>query len=466
MINKARAERTFLFLGGGGEPERKSDTIFDPTMYLLDDYLKANKWKNDISFNGGHKTSEAILKTRFNNASSKTTFTKNNYNTLLENYIKDMRSGKLKSGEQLLVYIDTHGAAQRPNETTHNISIGNGNAGADLNHLSGSATISMDTMKSFVQVAKEKGIKLAIVDMSCHSGSSLALANESNCIITSTGPNQYGYAGFSEEFLKKMKKGKSLEDVFLETRKTETMAAYPMISTPAGQTINKTMYPSISPYLYYYNDVKKNGKLYDYIVDESSKKSQCIRDYQFKKLETTIENFQRIGAFGYTVKNPKVNKILDLLNEYKELQDKLIESSKKYPLKELDQVIKLSDSVRIGNSELRTNMQYSWRNLLEIDCNKVIQNAEAELKKTTDPDKKLELVSEISLHKKVKEKQDEFLAKNPSLKNYKQKLEVDLKDMGRSFMLANRIAEEERNIYDEMYKELNKSKNTCKDFVL
>jgi hypothetical protein len=466
ILNKARAERTFLFLGGGGEPEKKSDTIFDPSMYLLDDYLKANKWKNDISFNGGHKTSELILKTRFASATSKTSFTKQNYNTLLENYIKDMKSGKLKSGEQLLVYIDTHGAAQKPNEKTHNISIGNGNAGADLNNLSGSDTISVDTMKNFVQVAKEKGIKLAIIDMSCHSGNTMALANDSNCIITSTGPNQYGYSGFSEDFLKKMKKGKSLEDVFLEARKAETMAAYPMISTPAGVTINKTIYPNISPYLYYYNDLKKNGKLYDYIVDESSKHSQCLRDNQFKQLESTLENFKRIGALGFTVKNPKVIKILDLLKEYKDLQDKLIESSRKYPLKELDQIIKFSDTVKIGNTEIKTNMQYSWRNLLAIDCNKVLQSAETELKKTTDPDKRLDLISEISLHKKIRTKQEEFLSKNPSLRNYQQKLDTDLKDMGKSFMLANRIAEEERNIYDEMYKDLSKSKNSCKDFVL
>ena len=466
MINKARAERTFLFLGGGGEPERKSDTIFDPSMYLLDDYLKANKWKNDISFNGGHKTSEAILKTRFKNASSKTAFNKNNYNTLLENYIKDMKSGKLKSGEQLLVFIDTHGAAQKPNESTHNISIGSGNASADLNNLSSSDTISMDTLKNFVQVAKEKRIKLAIVDMSCHSGSTLALANDANCIITSTGPNQYAYSSFSEDFLKKMKKGKSLEDVFLEARKEESMAAYPMISTAAGLTINKTIYPKISPYLYYYNDIKKNGKLYDYIVDESSKNSQCLRDYQFKQLESTLENFNRIGLLGISMKNLKVLKILDLLKEYKELQDKLIESSKKYPLKELDNIVKFTDIVKIGNTEMRTDMKYSWRNLLAIDCNKVIQSAELELKKTTDPDKRLELLSEISSHKKIKAKQEEFLTKNPTLRNYQQKLDNDLKDMGKSFMLANRIAEEERNIYDEMYKDLSKSKNNCKDFVL
>jgi hypothetical protein len=466
IINKARAERSFLFLGGGGEPERKSNTIFDPTINLLDNYLNLNKWKNDISFNGGHKDSEALLKNKFKSANSKSSFDKKNYNQLLEKYIKDMRSGKLKSGEQLLVFVDTHGAAKGPDESTHRISIGNGNAGADLNNLSGSDTISMDTMKTLVEVAKEKGIKLAILDMSCHSGSTLALANESNCIITSTGPNHYGYAGFSEGFIKNMKAGKSLEDVFLETRKADTSASYPMISSPAGLSINKTIYPNISPYLYYYNDIKKNGKLYDYIIDESSSPSMCLRENQFKKLEATIENFQRIGALGITMQNPRVKRILDLLREYKELQDKLIKSNKGLPMKELDTIVKFSDSVRLGNSELQTKMQYSWRNLLEIDCNQVIESAESEIKKTTDSNKKLELLSEISLHKKIKNKQEEFYAKNPNLRNFKQKMNADLKEMGKSFMLAYRIAEEERKIYDEMYKDQGKTKNSCKDFIL
>lgn len=465
MINKARAERTFLFLGGGGEPERKSDTLFDPSMRLLDNYLKTNKWKNDISFNGGHKNSEEILKNNFQSASSKTSFNIKNYNALLDNYIKDMKSGKLKSGEKLLVYIDTHGAAKTSKEETHQIAIGNGNAGSDLNHLSNSDIISLDTMKNLVQVAKEKGIKLAIVDMSCHSGSTLALANDSNCIISSSGPNQFGYASFSENFLKNMKQGKSLEDVFLETRKSHNIPAYPMISTPAGQTINKNIYPNISPYLYY-GKIDSNGKLYDYIVDESTKNSRCIREYQFKKLEAVIEQYNQIGAFGFSIKNPFPIKIQLLLKEYKEIQDKLISSTKKYPLKELDNIIKFSDTVKIGNSELRTNMQYSWKNLLAIDCNKIIQSVEAELAKTSNPDKRLELTSEISLHKKIKIKQEEFYSKNPTLRNYQNKLESDLKDMNKSLSLADDIAKEERKLYDEMYKNLNNSKNTCKDFVL
>jgi hypothetical protein len=467
VINKARAERTFLFLGGGGEPESKLNTLFDPGMRLLDNYLNTNKWKNDISFNGGHKDSEALLRTNFKSATSKTSFTKKNYNSIIDSYIKDINSGKIKTGEQLLVYIDSHGAEKTPSETTHNISIGNGNASSDLNNLSGSTTISIDTMKSLVQTAKLKGIKLAIIDMSCHSGSTLGLANESNCIITSTGPNQYGYASFSENFIKNMQKGKSLEDVFLASRKAERAPSYPMISTPAGITINQTIYPKISPYLFYQKNIDEVGKLYDYIVDESSdKNSQCMREAQFKQLENTIENYKRIGLFGYTVKNPKFIAISELLKQYKSLQDKLIESAKKYPLKELEEEVRIVDSVRLANMEMTTKTHYQLKSLMAINCDKVIASAEAALKKTSDSNKKLELLSEISLHKKIKIKQNETKAKYPNLKNYQNNLESDLKDMEKSMDLARNIAGQERDIYDEMYRDLSKSKNSCKDFVL
>ena len=183
----AFADRNLILIGGGGEATEKTGTMFDDTLKDVDSYLQKNKWNNySVSFNGGHPETEAILASRYSNAQSKNTFNEDNYKALLKSYQDKITNGQIKAGDQLMVMIDTHGAARldEGSEISHAIAIGSSTGQANLNDLSGTTTTSLDTMKALIDLAKNKGVKLAILDFSCHSGKTLALANIKTILIS------------------------------------------------------------------------------------------------------------------------------------------------------------------------------------------------------------------------------------------------------------------------------------------
>ena len=105
----------------------------------------------------------------------------------------------------VIIVIDTHGADKEDNqsEISHHVAV-------NSRDLKQTETISLDELKVLTQLAKEKGIKLGIIDFSCHSGHTISLANDNTCIISATGPKHYGFSSFSDNFLSEMKNGGNL----------------------------------------------------------------------------------------------------------------------------------------------------------------------------------------------------------------------------------------------------------------
>ena len=141
-------------------------------------------------------------------------FTSKNYESAVESYIKKIETGAIKPGEKLMVILDTHGAAKTSAHRTHSIAT-SGAEIKDYDNLGNNDHDSVDRLFDLAKIAEEKGVKLAILDFSCHSGNSLALANDKTCVISSSGPNHYGYSNFPATFYENMSTGKNLEDVFL-----------------------------------------------------------------------------------------------------------------------------------------------------------------------------------------------------------------------------------------------------------
>ena len=82
--------------------------------------------------------------------------------------------------------------------------------------------------------ANEKGVKLAILDLSCYSGQSLDIAktNSNVCVITAASRETVGYLGFTEKLFENLQSGRSLEESFLISR--QGVMGWPQISTPQG----------------------------------------------------------------------------------------------------------------------------------------------------------------------------------------------------------------------------------------
>ena len=187
----AYAENHLLVLGGGGEP-KKDSTIFDNGINNFGENLKKSNWKYEVSFNGGHKKTESILQMHYSaGVAPITNFTQDNYAILIENYKNKILKGEIKSGDQLMIIISSHGAQRIPGDLTHSISASGGTA-LDLNKLSGSKLVSLDKLQEIVRLTNDRGIKLGLVDLTCHSGTTLALKNNApnTCIVTASGPDE------------------------------------------------------------------------------------------------------------------------------------------------------------------------------------------------------------------------------------------------------------------------------------
>lgn len=464
-------ERTFVMLGGGGEPEKISSTIFDPTLNYLDSYLQKNKWRNVISFNGGHSQTEAIMAMKFSDSINKSSFTKNNYEVIIKNYEQQIKSGQMKAGDQLMLMIDTHGAMKSDNDSTHQIAVGSSVSQLDRNSLSGSGSInvSLDALKNLTALAREKGIKLAIIDFSCHSGNSLSLANENTCVISSTGTNHFGYNTFSENFINKMKPGRSLEDVFLDTRKGTTDNSYPMISSPEGVAINKEIYPSLTPYLYYYEVDPNLDKMTNYLLEASSNGGLCTRQNQYDDLQKQLESLRAASVLNMNKNIPEIKKIKNLIDQYKEKQDRYINLVRSWGVAELSRKELFNGSSTVGRKTATMDGNFTWKQMMETDYDSIIRNVTIAKKNAKDPYTQAQFQASIEMHTKARDKKNEILSQYPNLNEYKQKFKDQLNEMKGTYAIANQIALEERKLYDSMYSNLKidkKQSSACKDFVL
>jgi len=459
LSHQVLADDSLLFFGGGGEPFSKDSTIFDSTLIGLNNFLLKNHYSHDICFNGGHSYSESLRNNFLHSANSKENFTERSYEKLIDKYKDNIKSGKIRPGEKLLILIDTHGAEKEDDssELTHHISI-------NSRDLKSNDSVSLDELKVLTKLAKEKGIKLGIVDFSCHSGNSLALANENTCVIAATGPKHFGYTSFSDNFMQEMKNGGSLEDIFLRTRSSEKYASYPMISTSEGQSIYNDFYPTLIPYLYYYDKNSNHEKMSKYLLEVANNPS-CPRDSQMEELEKKIDQLQKT-----TLKNlPEVESIKFLFNEYKAKQDDYIKFLKSSGPKDLAKTERVWGIGRVGRSSYTYGNTLSWKEIIESDFETPKKNLELILKYPDSPEEDAKNRAKLNYNIEGLEIQQKLLKKNPGLVKYKEDFKKYKIFLDESRNMAEKIAQNERALFSSLYSELkkdSKQSNPCRDFSI
>lgn len=461
----ALAENHLLVFGGGGEPAGNK-TIFDTGMVSLGKNLKKANWKYEVSFNGGHKETESILRKNYSAAiKTPTDFTDTNYDQLIKNYKERILSGSIKSGDQLMIIINTHGAAKDNNGETHKISAKGGEA-TDLNNLSGSKLVSLDPLGEIVKLANEKGIKLGIVDLSCHSGNTLALKKDSPnlCIVTATGPNHYGFAGptaFTDKFLSNLTSGTNLEEAFLKARLDSNDASFPMITTNANNNIVKDVYENITPYLYYYSP--KTDKMTGYITSTVSDSLICKREENFAALISKIDQLSSV------VKSKKngfnAEKLKTMLIDYKKLQDKIIAASDKLGANNLKNVETFDLPPKIKAGDFKA--QYTWKELLELDIDKTIAQYETYKKFSQGAANKAENQAVIDFLVTVKAKKDALIKQYPNMNDFQKLTKEMVSKMEGTREMADKIALQEKQFYEESYRltQDNEANNPCRNIV-
>jgi hypothetical protein len=452
-------DRYMLYIGGGGETVGKSSTIFDDSLQAVGGFLSSGSWHSDVSFDGGHPTTDGILKDDFKNSSSVSSFTQKSYNDLIDKYKKEIEGDTIHSGDELMVLIDSHGA-QNNGEKTHSIGVGAASPVTDRDTLEGTDKVNLDSLQELKALAEAKHIKLAIVDLSCHSGNTQALADDSTCVVSATGPMQYAYSQFSQNFTNGMKSGRSLEDVFLDARKEEDYASFPMISSPAGKELDDRLYSVISPYLYYRSKAKDNGdKLTSYLFYAAEQ--SCSPDQDPASVIAQIQQLKSVVNDSAI----DTSTLLNLLTQYKRVQDQIAGALHSWnaPLLRTKETCVSSDKQSNGY-----RLDYTWAELLQTNLEENITSLSDQLGKGTDPKDKAYYQAAVECMKDFAKKRQAIEEKHPDLAGYADKFNTLINNAGDTESMAFRIAVEYRKIYVRLYGDLAKTEkgpNACKDFT-
>ncbi len=457
-----------MYLGAGGEPDTSDGTMFDKTIGKIGTYVKSNPGiKVDIAFNGGHYLTEQLIEETFPEVESKSHFLESDYKRLIASYKLKLEKNEIKSGDQFMIFIDSHGAPKSNKYKTHSVATSSGQ---------GASTVDIDQLEVLKNLAFNKGVKMAIIDNSCHSGNTLALADDNTCIISSTGPNHFGYGPFSERFSGAMGKGKNLEEIFLSARLNDRTPALPMISTKAGLEVNSSIYETITPFLY--NFEPDQDKLSEWLEENSSEEKQCASNKNFNSLFETINRIESLNASTNKIlgsANPPqsndLSRLKILLQEYKKSLDLVKNEVRQLDSKRLATKESFQGQAKVGIFRVSVVQEYSWKELLEMDFDFLIQNVQDGMKGETDKSSLAEYKAMTSLYTLASAKKDELLAKHPDLLTIESKMEDVKKLIKSNYGTSLAIAKEERKLYSILYNKAHQNlsfaqPNPCKDFKL
>ncbi len=472
LAQPAMSADYFLAFGAGGE-EEKVDTIFDPALREMGDYLtRARNVQGAVAMNGGHTTTEGIVR-EFPSRIAKSKFLATDYERLINEYSEKIKT--MNEGDQLMVYIDSHGAEKDNITTSHRIATGAGVA-ADRKTLAGAQLVDLDKLNDLKKMAQAKHVKLAIIDASCHSGNTLSLADNNTCVISATGPNHYGYGPFSTAILHNLSNSKNLEEAFLKARATDQTPNFPMISTPAGLATNATVYDQLTPFFYHFDD--KNDKLMPYMLSHSSPLQMCLANQSYNNLINTINNIEDLNTvtkkalfWNTKVKEVDLSQLKYLLGQYKKTQEDIALQMQNSDSALLKTEEKFDVKASNGNVSISYSSTVTWKDLLRTDYNKLIDQMSARVANATNVSEKIDYMGTLSFYAQAKAKKDEILKKYPQLANVKDQQDQIKKSVESSYYTNSAIAIEERKLYEALYKKNStdpnvKGSNPCQDFKL
>lgn len=444
----AFGKNAMLLVGAGGEAAGLS-TSFDFSTEILGSTIPKS-WNITTSFNGKHEGTEKILKDFFPN-NTNTPFTKENYDSRIQFYMDQLESGELGEKDQLIIIINTHGVERKKDELTHSVFLGNDTPG----------TLNLDDLVRLKAKAKEKGVKLGIIDHSCYSGGSSALADDNTCVVTATTTHSVAYNNFPVYFNSNIKKGKSIEEVFLATRLQVTHApALPSISTEQGRKIDEVFGHFLSetmPFNVYGegkvpirdldNQINRNGACYNYSPETS------FNDLLAQIDANSVVTKKILGYTYSTIKEIDVAPLKQAVDSYTTDKNRL---AALVNYKNEDGEIRVL--VKLPAPDNYTG-DISYKELYKYDTLARIKESQAKLDNPMiSASDKITYDRNIRYYQKVQTTIDDLSQNNPQYANYvnDMKAKEDEKEEIRkaSYDKALKVSTEERKLYDYYYRKL------------
>ncbi len=436
-------------LGGSGEPHKTWDgrpnetTIFDTGLEKMGQFNRSHPdIRSEILFNGGHAQTEEIARQGFG---SSRPFSATGYYQIIQSYKEKLRTGQIKSGEKLLINIYSHGATKDIGEKSHKIAAGG--VMTNANTAAGTVTVSLDDLKSLADLAKAKGVKLGIIDLSCHSGNTLALADENTCVISATGPNHYSGAGrlsFGTIFSGALIPGKSLEDAFLTARAQFNDASFPMISSPAGKEIQEKIYNQQTPFLYYYNP--NSDKFTPYMEQIATAVGECSVDSNLTGLNSEINKILTAGANAELT--AKLNNFRSALTEYHAYLRDVKVKMDQYGIGDIGKIHEICSGSLCQKYSAKEIVKTSWDALIPYYLDK------GDLQR-------------VDMLRQATRLKAQILADNPKIRETARFWQGFRNLQQNTSQLQSNVSRSHRELYLEMYRRTaTPGPNPCRDFKL
>lgn len=440
-----------VLFGGSGDPPGPT-TLFDTNARLLGQYSQQVNANARIAFDGGHAQTEAIVSQSFPSV-AREDFTSASYRAKVQGYIADIQAGRIQRGDQLMLVMSTHGAQPMEGQRSHNVSAGRGHA-VDLNTLSGSETVSMDDLHQLTTLAEQNGVKLAILDMSCHSGASMGLGNSKTCVISAAGSQSFGYGGdsptiFSNTLLSKLTPGKNLEEVFLEARSASNDLSFPMISAGAGRSVGDELYPLLRRY---------QNSYYRGLGDKFRPDLQT--SVETRSCETEPQEIERIIALSTQVESVMTGQTFEdfraALREYGQLRRELQTQLTALRTQEKENVCWNPTRCNPLPRSVIASLEPAAR-VAEYQAALAAATTEAERQRNR------EWIAYFQDWERVRNR---MIQETPGIANVESLLGGEAMAT-RTYQIANRVANESRRLFAAMERQRRtEQSNACRDFVL
>lgn len=464
--SSVEAKNHMLIMGGGGEGDKKA-TIFDNSIESFGKIAGRKGWDVSMAFNGGHEATEQLMDKHIPSTTKRyPDFTKASFDKILNDTIEKVKKGEIKAGETLYMFMYTHGAESTPDQTSHNIALTATKAITNYTSLEGLDLVSMDKLEELMLLTKEKGILLGITDMSCFGGNTLKLKEklklDNVCITSSAGKDTPALASklsFGERFLKEVAKGGVLEDVFLKTRDNTIIGDYPLISSDVGEELQDRMREIMRPYI----SADMTGIMLTSVTDYTMKVAgdaglQCRREQNFETLIKEIEKLKKSVSPIRFIKQKKLEALIEMLKDYKELQDSYVRAFAGLKSEYLNEEVEFTTQLISPITHKNDSLKYKRREFYDMDLAYMRKQITSKLPeaKSIDDEFRLKRYDEIEIFR------NDLISKDPNFEQYKNSkakvLQTELDQLTNSLA----VSFFEKDFYNLEYKRMRKEKKKTK----
>ncbi len=385
-----------------------------------------------------------------------------NFNALIANLENQVRTGKINSGDQVVIQISTHGAQKNKSEKSHSVSLP-----SSLNDQNENVpqNFSLDKLMPLLRMLNRKGVKVALLDFSCFSGNSLALALKNVCVVSAS--NRYtpgtvaDYASAGTNFWDKMNANQmpTIEDAFLDIRKEATNALqYQVdkmeISTPEHLRIRNIIDPIFAE-TYAFSPGKNTSR-----KDAIKPILKCARNVNSNDIRLFDQLTTDLIQFSFDQK--KLKQYAQILKQYA----KLIDQAEKIETRPVgyyaNRAIRLPSCFGYYSDQTFTLNDKSNHESLEGYRKRFKEALESE-KETLQEELNRETYRyNVCSTEKVQADIKKYRPDHLKIYNSGIKMREQLKDLART------IGPKETEIYNTLYTELKKdtvnSSHPCRDF--